>query len=211
MISSVHHVFPGWGGGEGAKPRSRSRRRVLKPLAEGRAHCLTIGNAALFPLPRLVTAFMPKMISYGDLPNHVGQVLGPSRPFTITQEMIDTFADTTNDHQWVHVDVERAGREIGGTIAHGYLVLSLIPQFTAQLLVVTGVDHGLNYGLGRVRFTAPVPASSRLVATQEIIRAEPKGAGTLFTSTVAISIAGHERPACVAETMVLLFPGSGQV
>lgn len=154
---------------------------------------------------------MPQEISYTSLPAHIGHIFGPSQPVTLTQAMIDSFAEITNDHQWVHVDVGRAEREIGGTIAHGYLVLSLIPQFVSELLVITGAGHGLNYGLGRVRFTAPVPASSQLSATLEITRTEAKRGGTLVTSAVTIGLAGEQRPVCIAETMVLIFPGTGRL
>lgn len=154
---------------------------------------------------------MPTEIRLDDLSSWVGHTFGPTAPLTVTQAMIDRFAELTVDRQWVHVDVERAGREMGGTIAHGYLILSLVPQFTAQLLVITGVGHGLNYGLNRVRFTSAVLAAAEIVATQTITKVENKSGGILFTSEVAIAVVGGERPACVAETLVLVYPGEGRL
>ena len=154
---------------------------------------------------------MAQSISYSSLLDNVGRIFGPTDPIVLGQHEINTFADVTNDHQWVHVNVDRATEELGGTLAHGYLVLALIPQFTAQLITFTDIGHGLNYGLGRVRFTAPVPSGSRLTATQEIVRVEDKAGGKLITSTMTISIVGQQRPACVAEIMVLVFHGDGSL
>lgn len=154
---------------------------------------------------------MPVEIALADLAGHVGKTLGPTESLKLSQKMIDEFADTTRDHQWVHVDVDRATRERGGTIAHGYLVLSLIPQFTAQLLAVTGVEYGLNYGLNRVRFISPALGGSDIFATQTITKVEAKSGGILFTSEVAIAAVNAERPICLAETLVLAFPGAGRL
>src|SRR3989338_5928059 len=98
-----------------------------------------------------------------DLLRHVGRELGPTECLTVDQGMIDTFADATGDHQWIHVDVERARREMPGgtTIAHGYLTLSLVPRLAATLLQVSKRSRGVNYGSNRVRFTNVVPADSR--------------------------------------------------
>mgnify|MGYP001162058688 CR=1 FL=1 len=101
-----------------------------------------------------------------DLLQHVGKELGPSEWLTVTQEMIDKFADATGDHQWIHVDVERAKKELPGgkTIAHGYLTLSLLPQLAPTLMKIEKRRRGLNYGSNRVRFTAPVPAGAKVRA-----------------------------------------------
>lgn len=152
---------------------------------------------------------MPQQISFDTLPDQVGSRFGPSAPFTVSQDLIDAFARTTDDHQWIHVDVARAEREVGHTIAHGYLVLSLIPHFTAELLVIDGVGQGFNYGLDRVRFTAPVKAGTPLTATQTIVAVEEKSGGRLIRSEVAITAVGAERPACVAQILVLVMPGAG--
>lgn len=153
----------------------------------------------------------PHEIRYSDLGSHVGRLFGPTEPLTLSQEMIATFAEITGDRQWVHVDVERATHELGGTIAHGYLLLSLIPRFTESLIVVTGVSHGLNYGLNRIRFPAAAAAGSAIAATQMIIDAETKSGGTLLRSEVVIKAIGADRPTCIAETLVLLFPGDARL
>ena len=154
---------------------------------------------------------MPQELRYDELTSHIGQVFGPTPPVALPQSVIDAFAETTGDHQWVHVDVARANREVGGTIAHGYLVLALIPRFTAQLITFTGVGYGLNYGLNKVRFTAPAPAGSIIAATQKIISVEAKSSGALITSEVVIKAVGADRPTCIAETLVLVFPGNGRL
>jgi acyl dehydratase len=122
--------------------------------------------------------------------------------------MIDGFAELTGDRQWVHVDVERARREIGGTIAHGYLTLSLLPQILASIADFTGVAHGLNYGLDKVRFLETVNAGSRVCGHQSLLGVEERGDGVLLRFEVKIEIEGKARPACIAETLVLVFPGS---
>ena len=139
-----------------------------------------------------------------DLQQHVGQELGPSEWITVEQAMIDTFADATGDHQWIHVDVERAKREMPGgkTIAHGYLTLSLVPRMAATLVKVTKRKRGLNYGSNKVRFTNVVPAGSRIRLRQRIVNVEDvAGNGVRLTSEMTIEIEGQERPALVAETM----------
>jgi acyl dehydratase len=140
----------------------------------------------------------------GELKQHVGRQLGPSEWMTVEQAMIDKFADATGDHQWIHVDVERAKREMPGgkTIAHGYLTLSLVPRMAATLLQVRRRRHGLNYGSNRVRFTSAVPAGSRLRLRMRIANVEemPDG-GVRITSEMTVELEGHDRPALVAELM----------
>ena len=139
-----------------------------------------------------------------ELLQHVGRELGPSEWITVEQTMIDTFADATGDHQWIHVDVERAKREMPGgkTIAHGYLTLSLVPRMAATLLHITRRARGLNYGSNRVRFTNVVPAGARLRLRLRILRADevPEN-GVRLTSEMTVEIEGQERPALVAELM----------
>src|SRR6267142_5132526 len=105
----------------------------------------------------------------GDLAQYVGKEIGVSDWFTVDQAIIDKFADATGDHQWIHVDVERAKREMPGgkTIAHGYLTLSLVPRLAQTLVKVTQVSRGVNYGSNKVRFTSTVPAGSRIRLTQQ--------------------------------------------
>jgi acyl dehydratase len=139
-----------------------------------------------------------------ELISHVGQELGPSEWMTVDQAMIDKFADATGDHQWIHVDVERARREMPGgkTIAHGYLTLSLVPRLAATLVKVNKVKRGVNYGSNRVRFTATVPAGARVRLRLKIAKVEPvEGNGVRVTNEVAMEVEGQERPALVAEIM----------
>ena len=139
-----------------------------------------------------------------DLAQHVGKDLGPSDWITVDQPMIDKFAEATGDHQWIHVDVERAKREMPGgkTIAHGYLTLSLVPRLASTLVKVTQVSRGVNYGSNKVRFTGTVPAGSRIRLTQKIVKVEPvDNNGVRVTSEVKMEVEGQERPALVAEIM----------
>ena len=140
----------------------------------------------------------------GDLAQYLGKEIGVSDWFTIDQAIIDKFADATGDHQWIHVDVERAKREMPGgkTIAHGYLTLSLVPRLAATLVKVDQVKRGVNYGSNRVRFTAPVPAGARVRLRLKIGKVEPvEGNGVRVTNEVTMEVEGQERPALVAEIM----------
>jgi acyl dehydratase len=138
-----------------------------------------------------------------DLLELVGRELGPSEWMTIDQAMIDKFADATGDHQWIHVDVERAKREMPGgkTIAHGYLTLSLVPRMAATLMRVKKRSRGLNYGSNKVRFISPVPAGARIRLRQRIANAEAVPGGVRVTSEMSVEIEGQERPALIAETL----------
>ena len=139
-----------------------------------------------------------------DLAQHVGKDLGPSDWITVDQPMIDKFAEATGDHQWIHVDVERAKHEMPGgkTIAHGYLTLSLVPRLASTLVKVSQVSRGVNYGSNKVRFTSTVPAGARIRLHQKIVKVEPvEGNGVRVTSEVKVEVEGQERPALVAEIM----------
>ena len=140
-----------------------------------------------------------------DLAGLVGKEVGVSEWLQITQERVNEFADATGDHQWIHIDVERATREIGGPIAHGYLTLSLIPFLSQGLLPVKGVTRGINYGSDKVRFTNMVRVGKRVRLRQTLLSVEPKSGGTQLKSQCTIEIEGEDRPACVAETIGLLF------
>jgi acyl dehydratase len=143
-----------------------------------------------------------------DLLQHVGEQLGPSEWLTVTQEMIDKFADATGDHQWIHVDVERAKKELPGgkTIAHGYLTLSLLPQLAPTLMKVEKRRRGVNYGSNRVRFTAPVPAGARVRLRQKLVKVEPvEDNGFRVTSEMTMEVEGNTRPAMVAETLGIIY------
>jgi acyl dehydratase len=149
-----------------------------------------------------------KVIQYADIARHVGEEIGTSEWVLIDQDRVNKFADATGDHQWIHVDVERAKRELPtkGTIAHGYLTLSLIPMLGSQLLRIEGVSRGINYGSNKVRFTNMVPTGSRVRARQKLLAVEAKGPGLQLTNEVTIEIEGQDRPACIAETISLIYP-----
>jgi acyl dehydratase len=129
-----------------------------------------------------------------------GTQVGTSDWMTIEQARVNTFADATDDHQWIHVDEEKAkAGPFGGTIAHGFLTLSLLPKLLSQIYRIDGVKMGVNYGLNKVRFTAPVPVGSKIRGVIDIDDvAEVKG-GVQVTTRVTVEIEGSERPALVAE------------
>jgi acyl dehydratase len=141
---------------------------------------------------------------FGELKAAVGTEIGISDWVEVTQERIDRFAEATGDHQWIHVDVERAKLEMPGgtTIAHGLLTLSLIPSFIKSIMKVDGVKNSLNYGSNRVRYLAPVPSGSRLRARLSITEAvDAPNNGLRVTYGLTIEIEGGQRPACVAESI----------
>src|SRR5947209_8163641 len=133
----------------------------------------------------------------------VGQHLGHSDWVTITQEQVNQFADATGDHQWIHVDPERAAKEspFGGPIAHGYLTLSLLPSLMPQLLETTGFRMGVNYGTEKVRFPSPVPVGSRVRAGATLDSATPFDGGVQMNVTVTVEVEGASKPAMVATTV----------
>jgi acyl dehydratase len=144
-------------------------------------------------------------VAFSDLPSLVGQEIGVSEWVEITQERVNQFAESTGDHQWIHVDVARATKEIGGPIAHGYLTLSLIPMLGAQVLRVSGVTRGINYGSDKVRFTNMVRVGKRVRLRQKLLSVEAKAGGLQLKNECTIEIEGEERPACVAETISILY------
>src|SRR5581483_3424534 len=130
--------------------------------------------------------------------------LGSSPWVKIEQERVNRFADATDDHQWIHVDLEAAkSGPFGGTIAHGYLSLSLLPALLANLLRVPDAQMGVNYGIDRVRFTSPVPVGSEVRVNARLLSSEPKGDGILYKVGVQIEIKGQEKPAMVGEVLYL--------
>jgi acyl dehydratase len=151
---------------------------------------------------------MLKLDSPKELFQHVGQELGPSEWLTVTQEMIDKFAEATGDHQWIHVDVERAKREMPGgkTIAHGYLTLSLLPRLTPTLMSIARRRRGLNYGSNKIRFISPVAAGARIRLRQRLVNVEEvEDDGVRVTSQMTMEVEGSERPAMVAETVSIVY------
>src|SRR5437660_9545822 len=139
----------------------------------------------------------------GDLAQYLGKEIGVSDWFTIDQAIIDKFADATGDHQWIHVDVERAKREMPGgkTIAHGWLTLSLVPRLASTLYRVKNRSRGINYGANRVRFTGMVPAGSRIRRRVTIKSGEPVEGGMRTTCGGTMELEGTDRPVLVAETI----------
>ena len=137
-----------------------------------------------------------------ELQAAVGEHLGYSDWVEIDQRRIDLFAEATGDHQWIHVDPEKAkAGPFGSTIAHGYLTLSLIPMLVWQIYTVEGTKMGVNYGSNKVRFPAPVPVGSRVRAGVELVSVTPGGGGQQVVARVTIEREGGDRPACVAETV----------
>ncbi|EFV91309.1 nodulation protein N [Dietzia cinnamea P4] len=135
----------------------------------------------------------------------VGQHIGYSEWMEITQERVDAFADATGDHQWIHVDSARAAEgPYGTTIAHGYLTLSLLPVLGNQVMDIRGFSMMINYGLGKVRFPAPVPVGSRIRAGVELTSLDRKPSGAQLTTLVTVEIEGGDRPAVVAEAIRLM-------
>jgi acyl dehydratase len=138
----------------------------------------------------------------GELKSAVGRKLGTSEWLTITQERINLFADATGDHQWIHVDAERAKKgPFGATIAHGYLTLSLVSSFLPQIVEVHGISMGINYGTDKVRFPSPVTVGSRVRGSGELVAVEDVKGGVQATVRVTVEIDGKDKPACVADTI----------
>jgi len=129
-------------------------------------------------------------------------------PVKVTQEMVDAYADLTGDHQWIHSDVERAKRDspFGGTIAHGFLTLSLLPAMSAQTVRIIGQSSAVNYGAERLRFLAPVPIPSEVQARGRLVRAEARPKGTLITSEADVSVVGADKPSLLYTMQVLYLP-----
>lgn len=144
-----------------------------------------------------------------ELADRVGEELYVSDWLTIDQDMIDTFAEATGDHQWIHVDVERARAEspFGGTIAHGFLTLSLLSRLIGPALETLPLKQGLNYGCDKVRFPQPVPAGGRIRARFRLEEVEAGQQGAVSCKILAtVELEGASKPACVAEQILLLFP-----
>lgn len=137
-----------------------------------------------------------------ELPGRVGQILGQSEWVQVDQAAIDRFAQATGDAQWIHVDPARAASgPFGATVAHGFLTLSLLPAMAATAFAVSDSRMGVNYGLDRVRFPAPVPVGSRLRAHFTLLRCEPCEGGLQLTLEARVERQGSDKPVCVAQTL----------
>jgi acyl dehydratase len=146
---------------------------------------------------------MREFNSLAELKDLIGQEVAQSEWVEISQERVNTFADATGDHQWIHIDVERAKHEspFGGPIAHGFLTLSLLPMLVANAIKLTYVKMGVNYGLNKVRFPSPVPVGSRVRARLKLLEIEDIKDGAQFTWEVTIEREGQDKPVCVAESI----------
>jgi acyl dehydratase len=141
-----------------------------------------------------------------ELKGKVGQELGVSDWLEVTQDAVNAFADATGDHQWIHVDVERAKETpFGGTIAHGLYTLSLGPQFSYSMFSIEGVAFGVNYGYNKVRFPAPLPVGSRVRMRAALTAVEDVPGGVQFTVTQTFEREGGDKPVCVAESVSRVF------
>jgi acyl dehydratase len=151
---------------------------------------------------------MRTIANLAELATLVGQEIATSDWVTVTQQQVNQFAEATGDHQWIHVDVERANAgPFGAPIAHGFLTLSLIPMLVASALKVDGVRMGVNYGLNKVRFPAPVPVGSRLRARIALVSSDAiDNGGRQNTWGVTIEREGGDKPVCVAETVSRMYP-----
>ena len=147
---------------------------------------------------------MTTTTTIAELPGLVGTELGTSDWYEVTQEAVQKFADATGDHQWIHVDVERAKKEspYGGPIAHGYLTLSLLVPLASQTYAITDAKMGVNYGLNKVRFPAPVPVGSKVRASVTLKNVEEVAGGLQLTQLVTIEREGGDKPVCIAEWVV---------
>jgi acyl dehydratase len=145
-------------------------------------------------------------VAVADVPTLVGQELGVSDWLEITQDRVNRFADATGDHQWIHVDIERATKELGGPIAHGYLVLSLIPFLARNVIRYEGVSRGINYGSNKVRFTNTVPVGARIRLRVKMLACELRAGAIQVTNQCTVEVENEERPACVAEIVSLIYP-----
>ena len=153
------------------------------------------------PTRELGSCLMARL-AFTTLKEHIGDHLGYSEYHTVTQEQVNLFADATGDHQWIHIDVERAkAGPFGGPIAHGYLTLSLAPVLLAQVLQVDGVAMGVNYGANKVRFPAPVPVGSNVRIGAVLKDVEDVTGGLQVTVEATFEVEGAAKPSCVAELL----------
>ncbi len=156
-----------------------------------------------------MTASTRTTTTIAELPSLKGTELGTSDWIEVTQDRVNTFADATDDHQWIHVDVERAKAEspYGGPIGHGYLTLSLLIPLYAQVLTVSDAVMGVNYGLNKVRFPAPVPVGSKIRMVATLKDVEEVAGGLQLTISAVIEREGGDKPVCIAEPIFRTYRG----
>jgi acyl dehydratase len=152
---------------------------------------------------------MTTTTTIGELSGRTGQDLGSSDWYEVTQDAVNLFADATGDHQWIHVDVERAKAEspFGGPVAHGYLTLSLLVPLLAQVLVVSDAAMGVNYGLNKVRFPSPVPVGAKVRASATLKEVTEITGGLQYVLAVTVEREGGDKPVCVAEPVYRVYGG----
>ena len=152
---------------------------------------------------------MTTTTTIAELPSLKGEELGTSDWIEVTQERVNTFADATDDHQWIHVDVDRAKAEspFGGPIGHGYLTLSLLIPIWSQVLTVSDATMAVNYGLNKVRFPSPVPVGSKIRLTASLKDVEEVSGGLQVTATAVIEAEGATKPVCIAEPVFRFYGG----
>lgn len=148
---------------------------------------------------------MPRNLPLAVVAQHLGEEFGPSSWVEVTQPLINDFARVTGDHQWMHVDVERATREQGGTIAHGLLIACLLPQLQEEIMHVTDYARGFSYGFDKLRFTQPVRPGQRVRLRQRLESVTLKNGGQLVTLRSTVEIDGEARPALVADYVALYY------
>jgi acyl dehydratase len=151
---------------------------------------------------------MKKTLALSAVAGYIGQEVAVSDWIAVTQEQVNQFAQATGDHQWIHVDVERAkGGPFGGTIAHGFFTLSLLPQFIESSLAFEPMRMGVNYGLNKVRFISPVRVGSRVRGRMKLLSCEPiADQGVQMAWEVTVECEGMSKPACVAESLARIYP-----
>jgi acyl dehydratase len=152
---------------------------------------------------------MTTTTTMAELPGLTGTELGTSEWFEVTQESVNLFAEATGDHQWIHIDVERANAEspFGGPIAHGYLTLSLLVPLLAQVLVVSDAVMGVNYGLNKLRFPSPVPVGSKVRASAVLKEVTEVAGGLQYSLTVTVEREGGDKPVAIAEPVYRVYGG----
>ncbi len=149
---------------------------------------------------------MTTTLTLAELESSGERDLGASEWETIEQDQVNRFADATHDHQWIHVDPDMAAQgPFGGTVAHGYLTLSMLPYFMSQVISVSDARMGINYGTEKVRFTAPVPVGSQVRLKAKLLHSERRGEGILYHVGVEVEIKDAEKPALVGEVVYLVF------
>ena len=152
---------------------------------------------------------MTTMLTIAEIEQSGERELGTSEWHAIDQDRINLFADATGDHQWIHVDPEAAAKgPFGGTVAHGYLTLSLLPMLLSEVISVTDSQMGVNYGTEKIRFTAPVPVGSRVRLHARLLRSERRGPNLVYYVGVQIEVEGQEKPALVGEVVYLAARGA---